>query len=252
MNLKNCVTSTKNFLSKNSPAILTGIGIAGMATSTVLAVQATPKALLLLEEEKRNQNVNTLDIKETIRVAWRPYVPAAIIGALSVTCIIGASAIHTKRNAALATVYAISERTLLNYKDKVVEAIGEKKEKEIRDSIAQDKVNENPVSSTYIIDASKGNTLFMDSFTGRYFKSDMNAVKNAEIDINRELLSQNYISLNSVYSILGLEKVKRGYDLGWNVDNKFEFEFSTTMAEDTACIVLDFSVPPTYDYDKFL
>ena len=37
---------------KNSPAILTGLGIAGGITTTVLAVKATPKALKLIEESK--------------------------------------------------------------------------------------------------------------------------------------------------------------------------------------------------------
>ena len=34
----------KRFVSKRSPEILTGIGIASMVTTTVLAVKATPKA----------------------------------------------------------------------------------------------------------------------------------------------------------------------------------------------------------------
>ena len=36
-------------VTKKSPEILTGIGIAGMITTTVLAVKATPKALELIE-----------------------------------------------------------------------------------------------------------------------------------------------------------------------------------------------------------
>ena len=42
---------TQKFVSKNAPAILTGIGIAGMVTTTVLAVKATPKAIDLLKEK---------------------------------------------------------------------------------------------------------------------------------------------------------------------------------------------------------
>lgn len=37
---------------KHSPEILTGIGIAGMITTTVMAVRATPKALILIEEKE--------------------------------------------------------------------------------------------------------------------------------------------------------------------------------------------------------
>lgn len=46
--IRNMQTAVK----KHSPEILTGIGIAGMITTTVLAVRATPKALILIEEKK--------------------------------------------------------------------------------------------------------------------------------------------------------------------------------------------------------
>ena len=53
----------KTFTKKHSPEILTGIGIAGMVTTTVLAVKATPKALRLIEEEKKLQNITALNTK---------------------------------------------------------------------------------------------------------------------------------------------------------------------------------------------
>ena len=40
-------------VSKHSPEILTGLGIAGMITTTVLAVRATPKALKLIDAKKQ-------------------------------------------------------------------------------------------------------------------------------------------------------------------------------------------------------
>lgn len=51
--IENAIKSTKNFMCKHSPEILTGIGLAGMITSTVLAVKATPKALILIDNYKR-------------------------------------------------------------------------------------------------------------------------------------------------------------------------------------------------------
>ena len=42
----------KTSIKKHSPEILTGIGIAGMITTTVMAVRATQKALILIEERK--------------------------------------------------------------------------------------------------------------------------------------------------------------------------------------------------------
>ena len=53
---------TKNLgglISKNSPRILTGLGCAGVVSTTILAAKASPKAIAILEEEaeyrKRDQ-----------------------------------------------------------------------------------------------------------------------------------------------------------------------------------------------------
>ena len=59
---KNLSMITKNIgrkLKKHSPEILTGIGIAGMISATVMAVRATPKALQNIEHEKKEQNVTS-------------------------------------------------------------------------------------------------------------------------------------------------------------------------------------------------
>ena len=254
--INNFIKNTKCFLGKHSPEILTGIGIAGMVTSTVLAVKATPKALVLLEEARTNEDGtlgDKLTIVETVKVAWKPYVPAIAVGIASISCIIGASRVNYKRNAALATAYALSERTLINYRDKVIETLGEKKEKEVRDKISQDQIDRKPISSSQVIITPKGNTLFMDSITGRYFRSDLDSIKKAVIELNMEISHQNYISLNEFYSNIGLDRISNGDNLGWNIDNGYvEIDYSTCLADnDEPCIVIDYISQPKYDFDKF-
>ena len=128
---KNTITaamrSMRTAVKKHSPEILTGIGIAGMITTTVMAVRATPKALILIEEKKDELEVDELTPKETIQAAWTCYIPAAAIGTVSVACLIGASSVNMRRRAALATAYTLSESALKEYQEKVVETIGEKK-----------------------------------------------------------------------------------------------------------------------------
>lgn len=254
--INNFIKNTKCFLGKHSPEILTGIGIAGMVTSTVLAVKATPKALVLLEEARTNEDGtlgDKLTIVETVKVAWKPYIPAIAVGIASISCVIGASRVNYKRNAALATAYALSERTLINYRDKVVETLGEKKEKEVRDKISQDEIDRKPISSSQVIITPKGNTLFMDSITGRYFRSDLDSIKKAVIELNMEISHQNYISLNEFYSNIGLDRISNGDNLGWNIDNGYvEIDYSTCLADnDEPCIVIDYISQPKYDFDKF-
>lgn len=246
--------SSRKFLGKHSPEILTGIGVTGMITTTVLAVKATPKAMILIDEKKKELDMEDLTAIETVKAAWKPYIPAITLGVASASCIIGASAVNAKRNAALATAYAISERTLIRYRDKVIDTIGEKKEKDIREKVAQDQVNEKPVSNSQIILTSKGNTLFKDSISGRYFKSDMDTINKVINELNRQMIHQNYIALNEFYYDIGLDPIKSGGSLGWNLDGGLiEVEYNACIADnDEPCIVIDYSVAPRYDFDKLL
>ena len=246
--------STRKFLGKHSPEILTGLGISGMISTTILAVKATPKALVLLEEKRLENNNEKLTKIETIKTAWRPYIPAAVIGAASITCLIGASSVNHKRNAALTAAYAISENTLTRYRDKVIETLGEKKDKEIIDKVSQDKVNENPKVDSQIIISSKGNTLFMDSISGRYFKSDLDYIKKAVNKLNRDMTLDYYVSLEDFYNEIGLKPTKNSSNLGWNLnDGLIEINISTCLTDDDQpCIVLDYNIAPRYEFDKLM
>lgn len=105
--LASIAKSVRTAMKKHSPEILTGIGIAGMITTTVMAVKATPKALILLEEKKDELDTDRLEPKDIIKTAWPCYIPAAVVGAISVFCLIGASSTNLRRNAALATAYIV-------------------------------------------------------------------------------------------------------------------------------------------------
>ena len=247
---KSFIKTAKGFIGKHSPEILTGIGVTGMVTSTVLAVKATPKALMILEAAKEEKG-DKLTPVETVKTAWKPYIPAMVTGVVSAACIIGASTVSTKRNAALATAYTLSERTLVKYRDKVVETLGEKKEKEIREKIAQDDVNKRPVSSQ-IITTSKGNTLCKDSLSGRYFKSDINEIKKVINKLNRDMTYQNYVSLDEFYFDIGLDSTDISGRMGWNLDNGLiDIDFSACITDDgEPCLVIEYLVPPKYDFDK--
>lgn len=239
---------------KHSPEILTGIGIAGMITTTVLAVGATPKALRLIEEKKKEEGVEKLTPVETVKATWKCYIPAAVTGVTSTACLIGASSVNARRNAALATAYKLSETALTEYRDKVVETIGEKKEQVIREKIDKDHVENDPVTKKEVIITAKGNTLCYDAISGRYFKSDIDQIKKSINILNRRLLTEMYLSLNELYDELDLDHIAVGDDLGWNVDDGLiDPYFSSQLAADgTPCIVLSYSRPPKYGYSSFM
>lgn len=251
---KNTITaamrSMRTAVKKHSPEILTGIGIAGMITTTVMAVRATPKALILIEEKKDELEVDTLTPKETIQTVWACYIPAAAIGTVSIACLIGASSVNMRRRAALATAYTLSESALKEYQEKVVETIGEKKEQAVRDAVAKDKIEKNPVTSREVIITERGNTLCYDAVSGRYFKSDIDKLKKAANELNRQMRDEMYISLNDFYYEIGLNPVSIGDEIGWNIDKGYiDLSFSSQLADDgTPCLVIEYHVAPRYDF----
>ena len=270
-NLTKMLGSVKVATVKHSPEILTGIGIAGMVTTTVMAVRATPKALVLIEEKRRlnyemleeakksgceecNQ-ITRLEPIDIIKVTWKCYIPAGISCIMSMICLIGANSVNTRRNAALATAYTLAESTLRDYQKKVVETIGEKKEQTVRDAVAKEHIERNPVENKEVIVVGRGNTLCYDTVSGRYFRSDMETIKKAENELDARLRSEMYISLNEFYYEIGLDPLKViGDDLGWNIDNGYlDLRFSSQIATDgTPCLVLEYGVAPRYDYRNLM
>ena len=253
---------------KRSPEILTGLGVAGLVTTTVLAVKATPKALRLIEmAEDRGIGITSkngdpdwerrpLTKLETVKVAWKPYIPAAVTGAVSIACIIGASSVHARRNAALATAYQLSTTALSEYKEKVVETIGEEKEKVIREKIAQDKIDRDPIKESIekeTVVIGSGEVLFLEPVSMQCFKSDIESVRKILNDINFRLTTgmEEYISLSEFYDEIGLPHTSISDDIGWNLgrDGQLKADFLAAKTTDgRPCLMLDYMVNPRYDY----
>lgn len=245
---------------EHSPEILMAFGIAGMVSTTVLAVRATPKALRLIDEKKEEieneveHSVETLPPVEVVKTCWKCYIPATVTGVVSIACLIGANSINTKRNMALATAYALSETALKDYKEKVVETIGEKKEQAVRDAVAKEKLERDPVRNKEIIITERGNTRCYDVVSCRYFTSDIDKLKKIENELNRRMRDEMYISLNDFYYEIGLNPSKIGDDLGWNIDHGYiNLSFSSQLDDSgTPCLVVDYSVAPRYDYRNLI
>lgn len=271
-NLTKVFNGVKIATVKHSPEILMGIGITGMVTTTVMAVRATPKALMLIETEKRKLNyelleeakksgsdvcnqITRLEAIDLVKVTWKCYIPAGITGIVSIACLIGASSVNARRNAALATAYTLSETTLRDYQKKVIETIGEKKEQTVRDAVAKEHIGRDPVENKEVIFSGRGNTLCYDSISGRYFRSDMDAIKKAENELDARLRNEMYISLNEFYYEIGLEPLRViGDDLGWNIDSGYlDLGFSSQIATDgTPCLVIEYNPAPRYDYRNLM
>lgn len=242
-------------VSKYGPEIAVGVGIAGMITTTILAVKATPKALKLIDEAKKEEAEEAVELKpiEVVKVAWKPYIPAMISGALSIGCVVGASTVHVKRNAALATAYQLAANTLSDYKEKVIETIGEEKEREVQKKVEAKKVEK--INSTEPSFVRKGKPLCIEPISGRPFEMDLEDVKAAINRLNYRLTGgmEECISLSEWYDEIGLKHTDVSDYMGWNIysDGLITVtEVPSSTDDGELCWVLEYAVLPHYKYEK--
>lgn len=239
LNLGQLAKRAEKLITHNSPVILTAIGVTGAVATAYLTGRASFKAAQILSEESPH-----LDTKEKVELVWRLYIPAVTTGLMTITCIILANRIEHRRAAALTAAFALSEKAFEEYKAKIVEKIGPKKEQNYRDEIAQDQVNQNPPPNNLVI-LSPGKILCYDAFAGRYFESDMESLKKAQNDINRQIMHDGFASLSDFYDLLGLRHTDLSNDVGWNSEQEVELRFSSVLSEDSRpCLSFTFSVHP--------
>lgn len=253
----------------NQSTILTGMGVTGVVTTVIFTTRATFKAAELIEREELKRRTEAQDspivgrqvrpsvaeveltTKEKVKLIWPLYIPPASVAVTTIAAIVMANHEASKKIAALTVASGISERALQEYKDKVIEKLGDKKAVDIRDSIAQDRVNKTPLNTREIIIAGTGEVLCFDITTGRYFQSSVEEIRRAENKINFEIINHMYSSLSSFYDEIGLPPTPYSDTVGWNGNELFEVTLSTVLSPDNRpCVAIDFVRAPFAEYDR--
>lgn len=241
------MNNLQRFVKKNSSNILTVATAAGMITTTILAVKATPKALELIkaEEDTRkitktttlyasNQPYTTEVVEEApkltpleiVKVAWKPYVPAIAMGTLTLTCLFGMNYLNRKTQASLISAYAVLEKSYRQYREKCIEMYNADTDIDIKQKIAKSNFYKN-------IEVEDGKELFFDYTSMQYFESTMDEVKEALDTINETLSDSGFVYLNDFYELLGIPLVDYGYNLGWFSDiGTLKLDYEKTELDD--------------------
>ena len=242
------IDQVTHYVKRNASTILTGIGMVGVAATAVTAVKVTPKALILLEAEKKKKGEKLTKI-ETIKVAGPAYIPSIIIGVSTITCIFGANYLNKQQQATLASAYALLDRSYREYRNKVKELYGES---EVQTEIAKDHYNEDELPED------DGKELFYDTYSKRYFRSTIEEVQRAEYYLNRNISMRDYAYLNEFYEMLGLEPIepKLGWSSGGNIEGYWKtwIDFThelVTMDDGLECHVIMFQEDPYLNFEDY-
>lgn len=250
----------KLFWKRHSSTILTCMGGAGVIATSVTAVRATPKALLLLDEAKKEKEEELTNV-EKIKIAGPVYIPSILIGIGTLTCVFGANIMNQRSQAALVSAYSLIDSSFKEYKQKLKELYGEETHNNIVDAIAVEKVDRDwGVSGSYFgqscdlanEEACGDSVLFYEENSGRYFESTIEQVLSSMYHLNRNYTLRGYCYLNEYYEFLGLETTDYGSVMGWapTDDGEYWVEFNcrkTVLDDGLEVYILETPFEPTYE-----
>lgn len=264
MNIRPYLKAAEKFTTDNSPLILTAIGAAGVLTTAILAAKGGYQASERLRDERVERWTNVegypqVDVpsnaiftpKEKLAMTWTYYAPACGAAAVTIAAVVASNRVSTKRAAAMAAAYSLSVEAFDEYKDKVKAKLGERKETIVRDEIAQDRVANNPpTDDNVIVVTHDGDQIFQDSWSGRYFKSNHEAVRRAVNELNHVVNSEGSATLTDFYGFLGLAKTRESDEIGWAADKLLDVYFSPVLHDNgkTAVMAIEYYVTPTRSF----
>lgn len=244
-----------NYIEKNNTAILTGLGVAGVVGTAVLAVKGKPKADKLLKEKKEYKRLHyneELTRFESFLAVVPAYLPAILMGIGTSACILGSHHISKEREAALISAYSYLNTSYNEYKDKVKELFGEEKEQQVRDAIARDHQN---------VEKEEDMLLIYDEFGKRYFNISQAKYNDALYKLNRMYNFTGEMKLNDFYEFFGLDPIPGGDILGWSALKDFECTGISwidvklrpmEMVDNCECFVMEYNVEPSDDIANWI
>lgn len=229
MNVKPFLRSAQKFALENSPTILSGVAVIGAITTSVLAAKAGYSSACRVRDEE-DARTEILDNREKVELVWKEFIPPAVVGTITLVAIIGANRIGTRRAAALAAAFAVSEKMAEEYRAKVIEHMGTKKEEMVRSDVARDRIQRVEGLETIVLGDSQ--IIFYDSWSDRAFPATIAQVEAAVNRVNYEINQSWAVSLSEFYDYLGLNKTAVSDDYGWNTDEQLDPYY-------TACLLPD-------------
>lgn len=248
------------FVKRNASTILTCLGGVGVVATTITAVKATPKALRLIEDAEKEKG-EKLTKWEKITTTKMCYISTIGFGMATIACILGAGFLNQRKQASLASAYALLDQAYKDYRRKTIELYGEEQDREIMNAIAIEKAEDIGVRGGYLgttcdlaLEENDGEPqVFYDEHSGRYFESTIEQVLTAEYHLNRNYILRGYSYLNEFYEFLGIEETDYGFVLGWapNDEGMYWIDFNHRKLESDEgkdVYVIEMPFEPTYDF----
>lgn len=226
MGFRNFINTTKRIMDKHGANIATAAGLALFGATVYLAVKAVPKVEEILDEvdeqEEAGEEVDLLEVGKKLV----PAVAAPVAtGVASAACFVVSNRISAAKITSLMGMVTTAAEAKKVLEDYIKDKEGPDGLQKVTEKIVQKKLEDhkdNPKEPT-VIETGLGDELCYDVYSGRLFRASWKQLEEKLVDINSQLLtnSTNTITLNDIYSILGLPTVQVGDSFEWRaIDGK--------------------------------
>ena len=238
-------------LKKHSPEILMVTGVVGIVTGTVLACRATLKASDVIDDAKSkldkinfakehvtDGSYTEQDYKKDLVITYtqaavdfvKLYGPAILVSTVSIGCILGSHGIMRKRNLALVAAYKAVEKSFKDYRNRVIEELGEEKDRLFKNGITQSKIsviemdeNGKAKKSQKIVENVNPDQIsqyarFFDESCLQWSKTpeyNLTFLKCQQNYANELLRTRGHVFLNEIYDLIGIQRTQAGAVVGW-------------------------------------
>lgn len=241
---------------KYSPEILVVTGTVSVVTGLVLACKATLKAEEVLDKHEEEMEIihaavrNASDKAEysendrrrdtvvvyahTVGRYIKLYAPGVGFTLLGIGCYLSAYGILKRRNVALMAAYKALETAFADYRKRVIDDVGEEKDREYRYGVKTGTVSGVPSVdgsggseyNGYILPDGRKASMYARLFTEKTSTQwcHSNSTNHMNIRLwqnwaNDLFNSRGHVVLNEVYQMLGFEPTKEGMIVGWVKNN---------------------------------
>lgn len=249
--------------SAHSATLYTIIAVTSSFGAVYTGIAVTPEVTRKYDnevEERERLGYPPMNGWEKFRLVVPSYIPTVLLFGTSAACIILNTLKEERKIATLAGLYSMSEKSFEEYRDKVKEMFGERKENKVRDGVAEDHANR--ARNQVICLTGNGDYLCLEAFTNSIFRSSQLSIEQARIRIKDRLRSEMTISLEEVLEEMDApvrvnynadtgfyEPIIDRSDIGWTVDDDLEFVYTYTGNDNMEpMLVITFSPPPHPDF----
>jgi len=251
---------------KNSPIILTVVGVVGLGATAVFSYKSSKKVEVIVEKMEDAQansvELNRVELgKEIIGAVALPVVT----GLLSITAIGLSYHIQHNRLGALAAALASSTAEQLFYKEKYIAENGKEKAKrfysptnEATMTVVNEDGEQEDVMAQIRKDIPSTHGVWYDQ-SSEYVIDDhaynMQYIRSCEESLQLKMFGTGWLRMNEVLDKLGMERTRAGELLGWSTAQDFSMDLTVTNVYNEKTGTFDPQIyiqwsTPKYIYDN--